>query len=165
MARFQSNPTASSSASRFRNHTTNQQLTIACAMADALLSSKTSKLYRALDERTDFFMWSRKNKKSEQCSPQEAALRLFTGPTGVEVLTYRPWNMFTSTIAMTKKGDNRIYFNIYKLGNAEGLSLIATLLHEYSHKCGFGHGNNYKTNYKCMVSLPYWLSENTARFM
>jgi hypothetical protein len=39
------------------------------------------------------------------------------------------------------------------------------ICHEYGHLCGFGHGNNYKTNYKCEWSLPYYLSENVSRWL
>jgi hypothetical protein len=75
-----------------------------------------------------------------------------------------PFNPFTKAIAMTD-GDGSIHFNIYKLKSGAVADLVATICHEYGHLCGFGHGNNYKTNYKCEWSLPYYLSENVSRWL
>ena len=82
----------------------------------------------------------------------------------VKIFTYRPWSPFTRAIAMTN-GDGAIHFNIYKISKTTPESKVATILHEYAHIAGFSHGNNYKTKHKCEFSVPYYLSENIARWL
>ena len=146
-----------SNSPRFINRTTNQNLNVAFLMADALLSGPTSKLHLMLTEKHEW----KYGTNMDGYGVSETILR---GPVDVNVFTYRPWNRWTRAIAMTN-GDGAIHFNIYKIQKMNTLDMVGSLLHEYSHLAGFSHSGNYKNKDKCLYSVPYWLSENVARFM
>ena len=74
------------------------------------------------------------------------------------VTTYKPF-YFRSKVIGYFDG-KAIYFNHYKLKNLSVINITGTLLHEYSHYCGFSHGNNFKTQDKVRYSVPYYISEN-----
>lgn len=79
-----------------------------------------------------------------------------------QVFTYRPWNRFTSALGYSSNGE--IHINIRKLDSIEFNDLVGLLCHEYLHCVGFHHGNNYKTNHKCLYSVPYFVSENISKW-
>jgi hypothetical protein len=88
----------------------------------------------------------------------------------VDVYTYKHWNPRSKVVG--KFDGQSIYINMRKKHTYE--SLVATLLHEYSHFKGFNHfsrtwygrdNSNTKTEHKCLFSVPYWLSENVGRFL
>ncbi len=143
--------------SRFSNQTTNQRLTVACAMADAILNPG-SKLIQVISEKHDW-------KYGTNMSGEQVAVRLCQRPLEpIKVMIWRPWNPFTRAIAYTD-GDFMIHFNIYKLEKLETLDMIGTLTHELSHLMGFKHGNNYRTKDKESFSVPYWLTVNAWRHL
>ncbi len=142
---------------RFINQTTNQNLKAACSVADALLIPG-SKLIQAISQKHDW-------KYGTNMTGSQVAVRLMSKPLEpIKVMTWRPWNRWTRAIAYTD-GDFMIHFNVYKLGKLTALDMTATLLHELAHLQGYSHRNNYKTKDKCLFSVPYYLSENVARFM
>lgn len=75
----------------------------------------------------------------------------------ISVKLYKSFNPWSAAIAYYDGKD--IYFNTRKLSKSP-LIITSTLVHEWSHHCGFKHGNNYKTKDKCLYSVPYFLSEN-----
>jgi predicted SprT family Zn-dependent metalloprotease len=81
----------------------------------------------------------------------------------IHLFTYRPWNPFTKAIGYFDGKD--IHININKLPRLSNSDLVGLLLHEYAHYCGFTHGNNYKTEEKCLYSVPYYLSENVEKWL
>jgi len=89
----------------------------------------------------------------------------------IAVKLYKSRNPWSAAIAYYD--GEAIYFNTRKLSN-NIVDIVATLVHEYSHHCGFHHNSrnwwgrdtsNYKTEHKCLYSVPYWLSENIERFV
>jgi hypothetical protein len=148
---------------RFINMTNIGALNEATQAAHQLIEDRDSRLHVSVLSKA-FFYWAKNNKESETCYGRDASARLRNGPMNIKVFTYRPLNPFTRAIAMTD-GDGSIHFNIYKVNKLSTADLVSTICHEYGHLCGFGHGNNYKTNYKCEWSLPYYLSENVSRWL
>lgn len=80
----------------------------------------------------------------------------------IHIFTYRPWNPWTKAIGYFDGKD--IHLNIKKMP-MDVVDLTGTLLHEYAHYCGYGHGNNFKNDEKCKFSVPYYLSENVGRWL
>lgn len=78
------------------------------------------------------------------------------------IYTYKPLNPWTKAIAYYD--GKAIHFNIRKLSSLTVTEITGTLLHEYSHYCGFTHGSNWKTKEKCLYSVPYFLSENVSKW-
>ena len=74
----------------------------------------------------------------------------------------------TKAVAYFQNGNIYIYQNY--LDTVLFANLVGTLLHEYAHYCGFNHNSsfgtsNFKTKAKCLYSVPYYLSENVARWV
>jgi hypothetical protein len=74
----------------------------------------------------------------------------------------------TKAVAYFQNGNIYIYQSY--LDTALLVELAGTLLHEYAHYCGFNHNSsfgtsNFKTKAKCLYSVPYYLSENVARWI
>jgi len=80
----------------------------------------------------------------------------------IEIFTYRPWNPWTKAIGYFD--GKAIHINIRRMP-MDITSITGLLLHEYAHYCGYTHGNNYKTQDKCIYSVPYFLSENVHRWL
>jgi hypothetical protein len=74
----------------------------------------------------------------------------------------------TKAVAYFQNGNIYIYQSYVDI--ASMTDLVGTLLHEYAHYCGFNHNSsfgtsNFKTKAKCLYSVPYYLSENVARWI
>ena len=74
----------------------------------------------------------------------------------------------TKAVAYFQNGNIYIYQSYLDYSSIG--ELIGTLLHEYAHYCGFNHNSsfgtsNFKTKAKCLYSVPYYLSENVARWI
>lgn len=80
----------------------------------------------------------------------------------IEIYTYRPWNPWTKAIGYFD--GKAIHINIKRL-LMDTVDLTGLLLHEYAHYCGYTHGNNYKTEDKCLYSVSYYLSENVEKWL
>ncbi len=147
---------------KFINMTNNSDLTPACRIAEDLINNPLSQMHQDLLRVDYYFRWSWDNKGSNLSDQVECRFRIINGPEEVKVFTYRPKWPFTKAVAYAdKKG---IHFNIYKVDKTDLASKVGTLLHEYAHKCEFGHGNNFKTEEKVKFSIPYWLSSNVSRW-
>lgn len=85
----------------------------------------------------------------------------------VPVFLYKPFNPFTS--AMGYSDGKSIHINKRKIGTMARTDLIGLLLHELMHQIGFNHGTgrtrNYKTEDKCLFSVPYFISSNVHRWL
>jgi|GEM_PF-5126590 hypothetical protein len=81
----------------------------------------------------------------------------------IDVFTYRSFNPFSKTSGYFK--DNEIHLNLKFVEKLNYKELAGVLLHEYAHYCGFHHGNNFKTEDKCLYSVPYYLSENIENWI
>jgi hypothetical protein len=103
----------------------------------------------------------------------------YNSGTGLDVYTallneLEPINVYvvpsknTKAVAYFQNGNIYIYQSY--LDSADLGELVGTLLHEYAHYCGFNHNSsfgtsNFKTKAKCLYSVPYYLSENVARWI
>jgi hypothetical protein len=80
----------------------------------------------------------------------------------IGIYTYRPWNPWTKAIGYFDGKSIHINIRVMPLNQ---INLVGLILHEYAHYCGFTHGNNYKTEDKCLYSVPYYLSENVRKWL
>jgi hypothetical protein len=92
----------------------------------------------------------------------EVISRLLEDREPISVFTYRPWNPFSKAIGYFD--GKSIYLNVRIVDNFDFNLVCGLLLHEFSHYCGFTHGNNFKTNEKMLYSVPYYLSTNVEKF-
>lgn len=79
------------------------------------------------------------------------------------IFFYKPFNPFTKAIGYSD--GKAIYLNSRKFKDLSFNDLVGLLCHEYLHMVGFGHGNNYKTEEKCLYSVNYFVSENISRWI
>jgi hypothetical protein len=139
---------------RFKNCTTNRDIDEAIAIAEMLLLPD-SKMMKELRQKNDWKFNSGNGERvvSELSKPRNV----------VSVFTYRPFNFFTSAIAF--RDAKGIHFNSLKISQTDITSKIGTLLHEFAHEAGFGHGNNFKNQEKIDFSVSYFLSENVEKWI
>lgn len=76
----------------------------------------------------------------------------------------------SSAVGAYTPGQIVMYISFRKVSNENILPIAGTLLHEFSHYCGFHHNswvrwtNNFRTDEKVKYSVPYYLSENIGRW-
>lgn len=84
------------------------------------------------------------------------------------------WSSWRPTSAVGYFDGAAIHINKSKMPFFSTADLLGLLLHEYSHYQGFHHVDpgwlgrrraNYKTEEKCLYSVPYFISENVARWL
>lgn len=140
---------------RFKNHTTNQNLTIACAMADAMLNPG-SKLLKAVTAKNDW-------KYGTNITGRQVAVLLAMTPLEpIPVVLYRPLNPW-SKMRASWDGEVIAINPRYLAKDSTGvLQIIGSLIHEWGHVCGFKHGNNFRTKDKELYSVPYWIGIEAA---
>lgn len=141
---------------RFRNMTLEARISYAIFTAEKLLDP-TSELIKAVWHKDDW-------QYDTVANGYLVSLRLVKVREPIQVFFYTPWNPFTRAIGYFN-GENEIHLNKLRFPKLTQNELIGLLLHEYSHYCGFTHGNNYKTEDKCLYSVPYYLSENVTKWM
>ena len=139
---------------RFDNRTLDPRITEACLVAERLLTSM-SKMMIELEEKNDW--------KYNSGTGKEVYKKLNDYKEPIKVFTYKPFNPWTAAVGYFD-GES-IHINIRKLPDMTVSDIIANLCHEYSHYCGFTHGNNYKTQDKCLYSVPYYISENIPKWL
>jgi hypothetical protein len=81
----------------------------------------------------------------------------------VPVFFYKPFNPWSA--AMGYSDGKSIYINSRKFPSMVFSDVVGLLLHELMHQVGFNHGNNYKTEDKCLYSVPYFVSENVGKWV
>lgn len=83
------------------------------------------------------------------------------------VYFYKPFNPWTKAIGYSD--GKAIHLNSRVFSNLSRVDVIGLLLHEYCHIAGFNHGTgrtrNYKTEDKCLYSVPYFVSENVGKWI
>ena len=71
-----------------------------------------------------------------------------------------PKNKKSSMNATTfRNKPGEIFFNVYRVNLSEVWEKVATLVHEFCHLAGFGHGNNhFQWSEKKQNSAPIWIA-------
>lgn len=79
-------------------------------------------------------------------------------PTLVE--PWKPLNPWTSAIATTfKDKPGVIFINVRKINQRSAREYAATMVHEFCHLAGYGHGSNYNQgSVEKLQSVPIWLA-------
>lgn len=139
---------------RFRNNMMDFKMKEAVDIANGLLTA-ASPLIKHITDKDDF--------KYNSGYGVQVALSLILSRDCINVFSYRSINPFTKAIGYFD--GEAIWINTRKLKHLSIADIVGFLLHEYSHYCGFKHGNNYKTEDKCLYSVPYYLSENVKKWM
>lgn len=139
---------------RFLNLSGKKEIELACTVATGLLHPSSS-MMKDLIQKNDW--------KYNSGSGADVVSKLVAPRPAIEVYTYRPKNPWTSALGYFD--GKAIHVNIRKLPYLSAIELIGLKLHEYSHYCGLTHGNNYKTQEKCLHSVPYFISENVSRWL
>ena len=139
---------------RFKNCTVHTKITHAIKSAEMLLTP-ISPMIEELKLKNDF--------EFNSGTGEMVAKDLLLMQAPINVYTYKPWNPWTA--AMGYFDGSAIHINARKLDLFSHNDLVGLLLHEFSHYVGFQHGNNYKTEYKCKHSVPYYISENINRWV
>lgn len=80
----------------------------------------------------------------------------------VSVFVYKAKNPWSAALGYSD--GKSIYINTRKLP-INKRDLVGLLLHEYSHYCGYSHGNNWPSEEKNVYSVPYFISSNIARWI
>jgi hypothetical protein len=139
---------------RFTNKTGNNDVTMALITAHVLLTDG-SKMINEIRVKNDFKYGSGRGAL--------VASRLLDQRLPIEVFMYRPWNPWTAAVGYFD--GEAIHVNSRKVGSFNLVDIVGLLLHEYGHYCGFYHGNNYKTQEKCLFSVNYFMSENVGKWV
>jgi hypothetical protein len=137
------------------NCTNHMAINIAVAIANGELKS-SSPLMVAISKKHDwkYVEWP--------TSGFDVVNQLLSGPKQVNVFLYRPLNPWSSARAKFQNG--AIHLNVHYVNKKTTTiqKLIGSLVHEYCHAAGFGHGNNYRTKNKERYSVPFWAGIEAA---
>ncbi len=139
---------------RFNNKIVNPKLDEACKIADDLLQTG-SKMIEEVSKKNDF--------KYDSGMGMFIALNLIRVREPIKINSYKPFYPFTKALGYFD--GEAIWINIRKMEVLAVNDLVGLLLHEYAHYCGYKHGNNFKSKDKCITSVPYFLSENIAKWI
>jgi hypothetical protein len=144
---------------KFENRVPYSEVTSACFAAELLLTY-SSPMIEEMSKKDDF--------RYNSGLGESVAMRLIQNPKAkVPVFTYKPINPFTK--ATGYRNSSGVHINYWRLSKMSHAELVGLLLHEWAHECGFNHGTgwfaNYKTQEKCLYSVPYWLSSNIERWL
>jgi hypothetical protein len=139
---------------RFQNLTNQQKISDAILIAENLLSFK-SNMMTEIKLKNDF--------KYGSGTGENVFQELYKDHPIVNIYTYRSFNPWSAAIGYSD--GKAIYTNVRKLPSMSVVDVVGNILHEYAHYCGFSHGNNYKTEEKCLYSVPYYLSENIEKWI
>lgn len=136
---------------KFKNCVIHPEVAFAIKQVEKLLT-KESTMIKELSGKKDWKFGS-----------IDVVYKLLMDKEPVSVFTYKPWNPFTKAVGYFD--GKAIYINVKALEKFDFAQICGLLLHEYSHYCEFNHGNNYKTEEKCLYSVPYYLSENITKWV
>jgi hypothetical protein len=139
---------------RFRNCVIDPKVARAIAQAELMLNDGSA-LTQAIKAKNDF--------KYDSGPGDFVALQLLKDREPISVFIYKEWKWWSKVIGYFD--GKAIYINNRKLQYMTHESIVANLLHEYSHYCGFSHGNNYRTAHKGLYSVPYYISDNIKDFI
>lgn len=136
---------------RFRNCVIDKNVDFAIKQVEKLLTAEST-MIKELSSKTDW-----------KYGAENVVAKLLEKVEPISVFTYRPWNPFTKAVGYFD--GKAIYISVKALENFNYEDLCGLLLHEYSHYCGYSHGNNFKNDDKCKHSVPYFLSSNITRWI
>lgn len=139
---------------RFINTIEDQKIDQAIKKANDLLMSG-SNMIESIINKTDF--------EYDSGHGVAIALNLIKVREPISIKIYKPLYPFSKAIGYYD-GES-IWINIRKMHAMSESDLIGLLVHEYAHYCGYKHGNNYKSQHKCLYSVPYFLSENIKSWL
>jgi hypothetical protein len=139
---------------RFDNKTLNKEIDAAINIAESLLLHN-SKMMVDILSKDDF--------KYNSGLGIEVHGKIINCKKVAPVFLYKPFNIFSKAVGYSN--GKEVYLNSRKLQYFKPEDVIGLLIHEYSHIAGMGHGNNYKTQEKCLYSVPYYLSENIGKWL
>lgn len=139
---------------KFYNATGQMCVNAAVAKANQLLQHG-SPMIQELGNRNDW--------KYDSGTGLEVAELLLAERPIVNVFFYKPKWPWSKAIGYYERGE--LFINKRRFAEFSEAELVGLLLHEYSHHCGFHHGNNYKTAHKVKYSVPYYLSENVRKWL
>lgn len=136
---------------KFKNCVINQEVAFAIKQVEKLLE-KDSQMIKELSAKKDF-----------KFDSIDVVFKLLMEKEPVPVFTYKSWNPWSKAVGYFD--GKAIYLSVKALDKFDFAQVCGLLLHEYAHYCGFSHGNNYKTEEKCLYSVPYYLSENITKWV
>ena len=139
---------------RFENRTLDKSINAVIIKANELLYPNSAML-RELIDKNDF--------KFNSGDGKDVVSKIVYCKKVAPIFFYKPFNRFSK--AMGYSDGKAIYLNSRKFKDFSFNDLVGLLIHEYLHMVGFNHGNNYKTQEKCLYSVPYYLSENVSRWI
>jgi hypothetical protein len=139
---------------RFRNCIISHEINHAIKQVEKLLNVDSS-MIKELQSKNDW--------RFNSGTSGEVIVKLLEDREPINVYTYRPWNPFSKAVGYYD--GKAIHISVKALESFNFEKLCGLLVHEYSHYCGFSHGNNYKTDEKCKYSVPYFLSENITKWV
>jgi hypothetical protein len=137
---------------RFINMTHDKDVALAITHAELLLTEYSDMIFD-VSQKNDF--------KYDSGLGMHVAQVLLLKRDIIPVFHYKPMNPFSRVIGYFQ--DGKQYIN--KRKKLSHPALVGNLIHEYSHYCGFKHGNNTRTAEKCLYSVPYYLSDNIEKWM
>lgn len=140
--------------SRFDNRTLDKSINAAIIVANYLLYG-SSNMMEELSNKND---WRYNSGDGEL-----VFLKIVNYKGITPVFFYKPFNPWTK--AMGYSDGKAIYLNSRKFKDFSFNDLVGLLCHEYLHMVGFSHGNNYKTEEKCLYSVNYFVSENIGKWI
>lgn len=141
---------------KFQNMTTSREIAEAIKLADILLLPYTG-LFESVKAKDDWKF------DSVRIGMDVAWSLCVSKRPSIPVFTYKPFNPFTKAIGYFD--GKSIHINSRKLPFMTTVEIAANLIHEYAHYCGYTHGSNWKTEEKCLYSVPYFLSENISKWL
>ena len=139
---------------RFENKTLDKNINAVIIKANELLVNNSPMMLEIL-HKNDF--------KYESGSGEEVFEKILNCKKVAPIFFYKPKNPFTR--AMGYSDGKAIYLNSRKFKDFSFNDLVGLLCHEYLHMVGFSHGNNYKTEEKCLYSVNYFVSENIGKWI
>jgi len=82
------------------------------------------------------------------------------GRAPILVEPWKPFNPWTSAVATTfKNKPGVIFINVRKINQRSAIDYARTLVHEWAHVSGYGHGSNSNQgSTEKLKSVPIWLA-------
>lgn len=139
---------------RFDNRTISPRVSKAVQIAEKLFEPD-SKMISDLYNKNDF--------EFNSGDGHEVCKKILESHAVSKIYFYKPFNPLTRAIGY--RDSKGIHINVRKFDSLTEADLVGLLGHEHLHDIGFGHGNNYKTDFKCKFSVNYFVSENILRWL
>lgn len=142
--------------SKFKQNAISEKLKFCIKLADEKLSPG-SKMMNYISIKNDW--------KYDSGSGEDVVKALLKPKAPICVYVVKPKRK-TKAVAYYQNGDIYLYSTYLETAPLE--SIVATLVHEYSHYCGFHHNSrfwtsNFKTQHKVDFSVPYHLSDGIEK--